>query len=92
MAVLTAECKMERFEARISSAQKDLLLQAASLRFQNLTEFVLTSAHDAAVETITKHELMTLCERDSQAFVQALINPPAPAKKLREAARRYKQL
>jgi len=37
------------------------------------------------------YEEMTLTKRDSEAFVQALIESPMPSRPLSEAARRYRQ-
>lgn len=87
--MLGHERRLERLEARIPSSQKELLQRAASLRSQSLTEFVIASAHSAALQTIAEHELVTLCAQDSEAFVRALIKPPAPNRKLRNAARRF---
>ena len=36
--------------------------------------------------------MMSLTARDSEAFVKALLKPPAPSKKLKRAAERYKKV
>lgn len=83
--------KQERLEARISPAQKRILERAANLRGTSLTDFVLTSAHEAAMQTIKDFEVLNLCDEAREAFVNALLNPPEPNKTLRAAADRYKK-
>lgn len=84
--------RRERLEARLSMEQKALLERAAALEGRSLTDFVVSSAQMAAVETIQRHELITLTARDSAAFAEALTHPPAPNARLRAAARRHRDL
>jgi|SRR6185437_2300033 uncharacterized protein (DUF1778 family) len=81
----------KRFEARIPEAQKQILERAASLRGTTLTDFVLSSAQEAATRTIKDFEILTLCDEAREVFVNALLNPPAPNDALRAAADRYKK-
>ncbi len=83
--------KAARFEARLTPEQKSLLLRAAMLTGRSLTDFVVTSAQEAATRTLREHEAMTLSRRDRQAFVAALLKPPAPGPRLRKAAQRYQR-
>ena len=82
--------KKARFEARITSDQKALFKRAAALTGRSVTDFVIGSAHEVAARTVREHEVMILSGRDREAFVAALLDPPAPGKRLRRAARRYK--
>lgn len=82
--------RAERLEARITAEQKALIEHAAALQGRSITDFVLTSVQDAARRAIEEHEIVSLSVRDSQAFVEALLNPPEPGARLREAAARYK--
>jgi uncharacterized protein (DUF1778 family) len=84
--------RRERLEARVSPEQKSVLERAAALEGRSLTDFVVASAHAAAVEAIQRHELITLTARDNRAFAQALMHPPAPNERLRAAARRHQEL
>ena len=84
--------KVARLEARVSSEQKQLFERAADLQGRSLTEFVVRSTQEAAQEAIREHELMSLTARDTKAFVDALMKPPAPGKRLKQAAARYKSL
>jgi len=45
-----------------------------------------------AARTVREHDVLTLSARDREVFVSALLKPPPPAKRLREAARRYKKV
>ena len=81
-----------RLEARITENQKALLQRAADLTGRSLTEFVVSSAQEAALRAVRQREVLTLTPEDSKAFVEALLNPPAPGPRLREAARRYRAL
>ncbi len=82
--------KTARFEARISVDQKELFKRAAALAGRSVTDFVIGSAHEVASRMVREHEVMTLSGRDREAFVTALLDPPAPGRRLRRAARRYK--
>ncbi len=79
----------ERLEARITPDQKDLFKRAASLRGVTLTDFVVSSVHEAAVRTLEAIHVIEFGRRDQQAFVDALLNPEPPNEKLIKAARRY---
>lgn len=83
--------RSERLEARISIAQKELFVRAAELQGRSLTDFVVASAQEAALQTVRTHDAMRLSERDRQAFVSALLASPAPAKTLQQAAKRYRE-
>ena len=81
--------KIERIEARVQPAQKDRIEYAASLKGTSVSDFVVQSADAAAVTTIREHETWTLTNKDRDLFVNALLNPPEPNKRMRAAAARY---
>ncbi|SRR5258706_1285182 len=80
-----APYKEDRLAARLSSVLKKLFQKAASLEGTTLTEFVINSARQAAKRVIQEHEIITLSDRDRRVFMEALLNPPEPNQKLREA-------
>jgi uncharacterized protein (DUF1778 family) len=85
--------KSERLEARLSREQKELLQWAADLEGRSLTDFVVSHAQNAAIQTISAHTVIKLGRADSIAFVESLQSPPklgedAP---LARAISRYKQ-
>ena len=79
-----------RLEARVTPDLKRRLEYAASLRGASLTEFVVQSAHEAAIQAIREHELLTLTEDARKEFAELLLNPPRPNRKALAAARRYR--
>jgi uncharacterized protein (DUF1778 family) len=84
--------KNARLEARVTIEQKQLLERAASLRGQNLTEFMVSALNDAATQTIRDSELIALTDRDRQAFAAALLNPPSPGERAIADAKWYVQV
>ena len=84
--------RAQRLETRVTAEQKDLIERAAALQGRTITDFVLTSVQDAAQRTIERHQQIELSLRDSEAFVEALLNPREPNARLKAAARRYLKL
>lgn len=82
--------KVYRFDARLDEDQKTLIQRAADLEGRTMTDFVLHSAKIAAEHTIQKRAMLILSARDTEAFVDAILNPPEPGAVLRAAARAYK--
>jgi uncharacterized protein (DUF1778 family) len=85
-----ATAKPARFGARLTDEQKALFERAAALTGRSLTDFVIGAAQDAANRTIQDFEILRLSEQNSRALMEALLNPPPPSERLREAVRRYK--
>ena len=88
--ISTREPRSERLEARASPERKRLLQRAAALAGQTLSDFLVGSASKEAEAVIRRHEIMTLSERDSRAFVEALLSSEPPGPRLRQAAARYR--
>jgi uncharacterized protein (DUF1778 family) len=61
------------------------------LEGRTVTDFVLTSIQDAAQSAIEEQQRIELSVRDSQAFVEALLNPRPVNDRLRDTARHYRQ-
>lgn len=81
----------ERLEARVTAEQKTLIERAAALQGRSVTDFVLTSAQDAARRAIAEHSQLALSVRDSEAFVDALLNPTPVNDRLSDTVRRYRE-
>jgi uncharacterized protein (DUF1778 family) len=75
----------------VTPEQKKRIERAAVIRGTSVSDFVVLSAAEAAVRTIREQEVLTLSERDREVFVQALLNPPPPGKRLLAAAKRYRE-
>ena len=83
--------RAQRLETRVTAAQKSLIEHAAALQGRTVTDFVLTSVQDAARRAIEEHQQLELSVRDSEAFVDALLNPKPVNDRLRETVRRYRE-
>ncbi|MFO8032298.1 MAG: DUF1778 domain-containing protein [Desulfohalobiaceae bacterium] len=81
--------RSERLDARVTPEQKGLLLKAAALKGSSLTEFLVSSAQEAAYRTIQEHEVLKLGEQDREIFVNALLSEREPSEEAKQAAREY---
>jgi uncharacterized protein (DUF1778 family) len=81
--------KSFRFDARLNEEQKLLIQRAADLEGRSMTDFVLHSAEIAAERTIERRASLVLTARETETFVDSLLNPPKPGRVLRRAARDY---
>ena len=86
----SAEAKRDRMHLRLDVKTKRKLERAAAYEETSVTDFVLANAVAAAERVIGSHEKIVLSAKDWEVFYDALINPPEPNKKLKEAARRYR--
>jgi uncharacterized protein (DUF1778 family) len=91
MTTATYSTSPARLEARISQETKALVQKAADLEGRTLTDFVVASVQTAAYRVIEHHQTLKLSIEDSEAFVDAILNPPKPNEALKLAALRYKQ-
>jgi uncharacterized protein (DUF1778 family) len=92
MASTTDPKTTSRLEARINPETKALIQKAADLEGRTLTDFVVTSVQTAASRVIEQHQSLKLSIEDSEAFVEAILNPPKPNDALNAAASRYKKM
>ena len=90
-APLERTTKKNRLEARLTAEQKRYIERAAHITGTSVSDFVVSSAADAAMRTIREQEVLTLSERARAVFVQALLNPPPPGPGLKAAAKRYRE-
>ncbi len=84
------ELKRDRMHLRLDAKAKRKLERAAAYEQKSITDFVLANAVAAAERVIEAHEKITLSDADWRVFYDALVNPPAPNKRLKEAVRRYR--
>ena len=82
--------KVYRFDARLNQEQKVLIQKAADLEGRTMTDFVLHSAELAAERAIEERAMLILSARETEAFVDAVLNPIEPGSMLRAAARYYR--
>ena len=87
----TPATQLKRLEARIPAHVKDAIERAAFLQGRTLTDFIIEVAGSKAREIIREHEIIHLSRADQIAFAEALLNPPEPNAKLKEAADWYRR-
>ena len=85
------QTKQERIYLRLDRSTKKKIMNAAAHSRKSMTDFVVSSAIQAADEIIEEHNKMILSDRDRDAFFEALINPQPPSKALSHAFRKYQQ-
>jgi len=78
-----------RLEARVPLALKEIFQQAAQLEGVTLTDFIIMSVHQAAKQTIERHQTLALTREQSDVFLNALANPPIPNAALEAAFKRH---
>lgn len=81
-----ADC---RFEARISADTRALLKRAAELQGRSMSEFVISTAREAAQKAVADAEILMLSERDQLLFTEGLLNPSKPNEALSRALARH---
>jgi uncharacterized protein (DUF1778 family) len=81
-----------RLEARLPANVHAMLKRAAEIQGVTLTDFVVSTAREAASRTIEQAEVLRLSVEDQRKFAAALLHPPAPNAALRRAAQRRRKL
>lgn len=81
-----------RLEARLPADVHALLKRAAEIQGRSLTDFVVSSAREAAKRAIEETEILRLSAEDQQRIAAALLQPPAPAPALERAFGRHREL
>lgn len=84
--------RVERLEARVSRETKSLFERAAKIQGRSLTDFLVSSAVEAANRIVRDSEYIELSKQDRILFVEGLLNPPVPNERLKNAARRRENL
>jgi uncharacterized protein (DUF1778 family) len=83
----SAEAQLDRVAARVPREIKQRWIQAAELRGQTLTDFIIVAANEATREAFSEHENITLTLRGQEAFAALLESPPALSPALQDALR-----
>jgi len=91
MSITDTLSKSERLTARVTPEIKSLISEAAALRGQTITEFLVASAQSAAQTTLTDQRLIRLSGADQSRLMDLLIDPPAANSALKEAMADYQE-
>ncbi len=84
--------KRERVEFRTSTVELKQFEKAADILGMNLSSFLRTIALERSSEILRRQESILLNNKDRDAFLAALDNPPEPNKALKQAYKDYKRL
>ncbi len=87
----TPGIKRDLMHLRLDAKTKRRLERLAAYDETTMSDFVLSNAVAAAERVTDPHEKIVLTAQDWDIFCDALINPPEPIERLREAARRYRE-
>lgn len=80
----------DRIDIRISKEQKELVKLASELRgFKSLSEFIVFCVNAEAKRIIQENDNVLKTIDDKRIFLDALLNPPVPNDKLKEAQLKY---
>ena len=85
------EKSTERMNFRVKPRIKETIQRAAALSGMDDSAFTTNAAYQAALDTINSHERTTLAPVDHAAIFEALDNPPAPTKALKDAAHSHRK-
>ncbi len=81
-----------RLEARLPNEVMARLKRAAEIQGRTLTDFVVAAADEAACRAIEQTEIIRLSIEGQRQIAEAILNPPAPNRALKKAAKRYREL
>ncbi len=81
--------KIEGIETQLDPDQQALLVQAATIQGQSLSEFVIHSAYQVAQQVVQEKEILSLTALDREFFVQSLLEDREIPPRLERAAIRY---
>ena len=77
-----------RINLRTSPEAKALIERAAAIMGSTVSSFMLQNAYEAALRLVAQQDVITLSDRDRDAFLKALENPPEPTQALIDLMRR----
>jgi uncharacterized protein (DUF1778 family) len=81
-----------RLEARLPIEVMVRLKRASEIQGRTLTDFVVAAADEAACRAIEQIEIIRLSMEGQRQIADAILNPPAPTKALKKAAKRHREL
>ncbi len=85
--------ELSRLDLRIPRKQKDYFEQALEIGgFRSLTDFIISAVSEKAEAIMEKHNNWLSSEKDREIFFNALINPPEPNEKLKQAMKKHNEL
>jgi len=77
----------KRLDVRLKAEHKQMIDRAAGLLGQTVSAFTVSTLVKEAEQVIGRFGVLRLSDRDRDAFLAALDNPPEPSARLRQATR-----
>jgi len=71
------EPRTARLDARLTAKQRAVIQRAADISGRSISDFVVHSAHEAALREIQNQVILRLSDRDSETLVAAMDAEPA---------------
>lgn len=87
-----AQMANDRVSIRISSEDKQILMQAVALSHTNITEFVLQQILPQAKKIVKAHQKQQFSQRDLAMIFELMDNPPKPNNRLQNAVQLAEKL
>jgi uncharacterized protein (DUF1778 family) len=81
-----------RLEARVDPQAKALWQEAAKLKGVSLTDFVVATMTESAIETIKAHRAIKLSREETETFIEAILNPGEPNPAILAAWQEHKRI
>ncbi|MCD4832050.1 MAG: DUF1778 domain-containing protein [Anaerohalosphaeraceae bacterium] len=81
-----------RLDVRLDSNRKNLIEQAAGLLGQTISAFTVSTLVREARDVVERFGTVSLSDRDRDAFLAALDNPPKPNARLKRALKAHGKL
>ncbi len=82
MPPLNPASEAARINLRTSPEVKALIERAAALMGTTVSSFISQTMYEASQRVVAEQDTLTLSDRDRDAFLAALENPPAPTQAL----------
>ena len=82
------ERKTARLELRVAASAKQVIQRAMAISGLAAGDL----AYEGARRVLEEHERMVLTGADREVFLNAILNPPEPTRRLIEALRRHRRL
>ena len=82
MTSATSRTESARINLRTSPEVKAMIERAASMTGATVSSFMLQNSTEMARRVLAQQDVITLSDRDRDAFLNALDNPPEPTQAL----------
>lgn len=89
---MTTATKENVFKLRMDSLTMEMLERASAYLELDKSKFIRQSIREKAEAILAEHEKTTFSKQDWLMFFDMIENPPAPTKRMRDAAKLYQEI